>query len=117
MDKTTVLIIDDNTTNLNVLLDYLSDQGYKVLISTSGEQALKQMIYVKPDIILLDIMMPGIDGFETCRRLKADAETHDIPVIFMTALTETVDKIRGFEAGGVDYITKPLQYEEVLARV
>ncbi|MBD3307427.1 response regulator [candidate division KSB3 bacterium] len=117
MHKTTILIVDDNPTNLNVLLDYLHDQTYKVLIAPSGEHALQQTQRVIPDLILLDVMMPGIDGFETCRRLKAQDATKEIPVIFMTALTETVDKVNGFEAGGVDYITKPFQAEEVLVRV
>ncbi|GAK61277.1 response regulator receiver sensor signal transduction histidine kinase [Candidatus Vecturithrix granuli] len=117
MNKATILIVDDNTTNLNVLLDYLHDVGYKVLIAPNGEQALQQMQHVSPDLILLDVMMPGIDGFETCQRLKDKEKTKDIPVIFMTALTDTVDKIRGFAVGGVDYITKPFQHEEVLARV
>ena len=116
-EKATILVIDDNTTNLNILLDYLNELSYRVLIAPSGEQALQRLQYARPDVILLDIMMPGIDGFETCRRLKADDATKDIPVIFMTALTETVDKVRGFSVGGVDYITKPFQHEEVLARV
>ena len=116
-EKATILVIDDNTTNLNILLDYLNELSYRVLIAPSGEQALQRLQYARPDVILLDIMMPGIDGFETCRRLKADDTTKDIPVIFMTALTETVDKVRGFSVGGVDYITKPFQHEEVLARV
>ncbi len=117
MNQATILLVDDNTTNLNVLLDYLHEHAYNVLIALNGEQALQQLAHIRPDIILLDVMMPGIDGFETCRRLKADATSADIPVIFMTALTETVDKIAGFSAGGVDYITKPFQHEEVLARV
>ena len=117
MDQATILIVDDNTTNLNVLLDYLHEHAYKILIAPNGEQALQQMNHIRPDIILLDVMMPGIDGFETCRRLKADAATADIPVIFMTALTETIDKVTGFSVGGIDYITKPFQHEEVLARV
>ncbi len=115
--KATILVVDDNTTNLNVLLDYLNDQAYKVLIAPNGEQALQQLEHVRPDIILLDVMMPGIDGFETCRCLKANETTRDIPVIFMTALSDTVDKIKGFSVGGVDYITKPFQHEEVMARV
>ena len=117
MNRRTILIVDDNTTNLNVLLDYLHDQGYKVLIAPNGEQALQQIEHVHPDLILLDIMMPGINGFETCCRLKKNDGTKDIPVIFMTALSETVDKVKGFDVGGVDYITKPFQHEEVLARV
>jgi two-component system, sensor histidine kinase and response regulator len=112
-----VLLVDDNPTNLGVLFNSLSDLGFKILVAQDGESAIAQVNYLRPDIILLDVMMPGIDGFETCRRLKANADTHDIPVIFMTALSETVDKVKGFEAGAVDYITKPFQPEEVLARI
>jgi len=115
--RATILLVDDNTHNLNVLLDYLSDSDFETLIAPDGERALQQIEYVRPDLILLDVMMPGIDGFETCRRLKANETTKDIPVIFLTALSETVDKLKGFEVGGVDYITKPFQYKEVLARV
>jgi len=112
-----VLLVDDNPTNLGVLFNSLSDLGFKILVAQDGESAIAQVNYLRPDIILLDVMMPGIDGFETCRRLKASGDTHDIPVIFMTALSETVDKVKGFEAGAVDYITKPFQPEEVLARI
>lgn len=117
MNKATILLVDDSPTNLQVLLNYLKETGFETLIARSGEGALRQVEYAQPDIILLDVMMPGIDGFETCRRLKQNEATRDIPVLFMTALSETVDKIRGFKAGGVDYITKPLQHEEVLARI
>jgi two-component system, sensor histidine kinase and response regulator len=113
----TILLVDDNPTNLGVLFDLLSDAGFKILIATDGESAIAQISYVKPDILLLDVMMPGIDGFETCRRLKQNIDTQDIPIIFMTALTETVDKVKGFEVGAVDYITKPFEYEEVLVRL
>lgn len=116
-EKSTILVVDDNVTNLNILLDYLNELSYKVLIAANGEQALQQLQHIHPDVILLDVMMPGIDGFETCLRLKASPDTRDIPVIFMTALTDTIDKIRGFAVGGVDYITKPFQHEEVLARL
>ena len=112
-----ILIVDDIPTNLEVLLDVLFDYGFEVLVALDGESAIEQVDYAQPDIILLDVMMPGIDGFETCRRLKMNAKTKDTPVIFMTALTETVDKLKGFELGAVDYITKPLQHEEVLARI
>jgi two-component system sensor histidine kinase/response regulator len=115
--KGIILLVDDNPTNLGVLFDSLSDAGFKTLVAQDGERAIAQTTHVKPDIILLDVMMPGIDGFETCRRLKENADTKDIPVIFMTALTETVDKVRGFGLGAVDYVTKPVQPEEVLARV
>jgi signal transduction histidine kinase len=116
-EKDTILIVDDNPTNLGVLFDYLRESGFKVLIAQDGEGALQRALYAKPDIILLDVMMPGINGFETCRQLKKNADTADIPVIFMTALSETVDKVRGFKLGAVDYVTKPLQHEEVLARI
>jgi signal transduction histidine kinase len=95
----------------------LSDSGFEVLIAQDGESAIERVDYAHPDIILLDVLMPGIDGFETCRQLKANPSTQDIPIIFMTALSDTVDKVRGFELGAVDYITKPIQHEEVLARV
>jgi diguanylate cyclase (GGDEF)-like protein len=113
----TILIVDDHPTNLQVLLDFLQDSGYRTLIAQDGEGAVKQAAFAQPDLILLDVMMPGIDGFETCRRLKSSEETQEIPVIFMTALAETVDKVRGFDAGGVDYITKPFDQVELLARV
>lgn len=116
-EKGTVLLVDDHPTNIGVLLDYLSEADLKVLVAQDGESALEQVAYASPDIILLDVMMPGIDGFETCRRLKDNPATQDIPVIFMTALTDTVDKVMGFEIGAVDYVTKPIQHEEVLARL
>ncbi len=112
-----VLIVDDNVTNLQVISDYLKDFGYRILVAQSGEKAIQRARYARPDLILLDVMMPGIDGFETCLQLKAAAHTSGIPVIFMTALAETEAKIRGFQVGGVDYVTKPFQHEEVLARV
>ncbi len=112
-----ILIVDDTPTNLGMLCDFLTDSGFEVLVATDGESALEQTVYAQPNLILLDVLMPGIDGFETCRRLKADQSTQDIPVIFMTALGETVDKVRGFQVGAVDYVTKPIQPEEVLARI
>ncbi len=113
----TILIVDDNYTNLRVLSDALSLVELDVAIATSGEAALKQAEQVQPDLIILDVMMPGISGFETCERLKANPKTQAIPVMFMTALSETVNKVRGLEVGAVDYITKPFQQEEVIARV
>ncbi|HYC70150.1 MAG TPA: response regulator transcription factor [Opitutaceae bacterium] len=113
----TVLLVDDVPANLGVLLDVLSAAGYAVRVAESGERALTQMREARPDLILVDVMMPGLDGLETCRRLKADPAWRAIPVIFMTALSDVVDKVKGFEAGGVDYITKPLHPQEVLARV
>jgi two-component system sensor histidine kinase/response regulator len=112
-----ILIVDDRPMNLNVLMGFLENVGYKVLIAVDGEGAIEQAEYAQPDVILLDVMMPGIDGFETCKRLKANELTHRIPVIFMTALSDVTDKVRGFEVGAVDYVTKPLQQEEVIARV
>ena len=113
----TILIVDDNPTNLNVLVDYLEESGFEIMIAKSGEICLKRVKVTKPDMILLDVMMPGIDGFETCRQLKANEQTRDIPVIFMTALDSVEDKVRGFELGAVDYVTKPIEQKEVLARI
>src|SRR5471030_2136115 len=110
----TILIADDNPTNLKVLFEYLSAQGYRILIAENGAGAIEQAQYGLPDLILLDVMMPGIDGFETCEKLKALPQTRDIPVIFMTAISETPYVLKAFSVGAVDYITKPLQREEVL---
>ena len=112
-----VLIVDDLPANLGVLQGVLEEAGFHVLVATSGERALTRLAYMRPDLILLDVNMPGLDGYETCRRLKADARWRETPVIFLTAQDDAVDKLRGFEAGAVDYITKPLHAEEVLARV
>ena len=112
-----ILIVDDNPNNLKLLFDFLKESGFKVLVAKDGESAIEKLQEVSPNIILLDVMMPGIDGFETCYRLKASVATKDIPVIFMTALTDRVDKVKGLSLGAVDYITKPFQQEEVLARV
>src|SRR4028119_2236013 len=115
--KGVILIVDDNPDNLELLFFFLSDSDFTVLLATSGESALKKVEEANPDLVLLDVMMPGIDGFETCRRLKANQSSNDIPVIFMTALSETVDKLRGFNLGAVDYLTKPIHEEELQARV
>jgi len=112
-----ILIVDDIPVNLAVLVDYLTDVGFNVRIARTGETALQRIQYDAPDLILLDVLMPGIDGFETCRRLKADPATMAIPVIFMTSLASAEDKVRGFEVGAADYVTKPLQQGEVLARI
>ena len=120
MDKpaqNTILIVDDMPNNLGALLDYLTDFGFEVLVAEDGESAIEQVEYALPDLILLDVLMPGIDGFETCSRLKSNQTTKDIPVIFMTALSDAEDKVKGFSVGGVDYVTKPIQQAEVLARV
>ncbi|CAM3451843.1 response regulator [Parendozoicomonas haliclonae] len=112
-----ILLVDDNPTNLQVLLQTLSGRGYKLLIAKDGENALRIANKAKPALLLLDIMMPGIDGYEVCKRLKADQATSDIAVIFLSALDDTHDKVRGLESGAVDYIAKPFQAEEVIARV
>lgn len=117
LETGTILVVDDTPTNLEVLFDFLNEAGFKVLFAEDGESALAKASYATPDLILLDILMPGMDGFETCRRLKANEITQSIPVIFLTALNDTVDKVKGFTLGAVDFITKPLQYEEVVARV
>lgn len=112
-----VLIVDDVPDNLSVLSDTLDEAGFTVLVATDGERALAQVRLVPPDIVLLDAVMPGLDGFETCRRLKACEDTEDIPVVFMTGLAEPEHVIRGLQAGGVDYVTKPLDPDIVVARV
>ncbi|OQY46181.1 MAG: hypothetical protein B6242_08435 [Anaerolineaceae bacterium 4572_78] len=113
----TILIIEDSPYNLKVITDYLGGLGFKILMARHGEAGLQRAIYSLPDLVLLDIMMPGMDGFEVCRQLKNNEQTMDIPVIFMTALTDMANKFKGFSVGGVDYITKPFQHEEVLARI
>ena len=114
---TTVLIIDDNPDNLRLLSDTLDEAGYRVLIATDGARSVSQCERAQPDIILLDVLMPGLDGFETCRRLKQTASLGRIPIIFMTGRGELDDRLRGFEEGAVDYIVKPIMVEEVLARI
>ena len=116
-NKQVILIVDDNTTNLGVLSDYLDKLGFEVRVARNGNSALERVALDLPDLILLDVMMPGLDGFETCKRLKEAPETHNIPIIFMTALTDTTDVVKGLSLGAVDYITKPLQQEEVIARI
>lgn len=115
--ETTILIVDDNPVNLKVLFSHLKQAGFRTLVAKSGLSAIEQANRLPPDLILLDVMMPGIDGFETCQRLKNAEATKNIPVIFITALTDTTDKIKGFQVGAVDYITKPFHKEEVLARI
>ena len=117
LHEATILIVDDNQTNRDVLSNYLTKDGFKVLPQPSGEAALLALQTHTPDLILLDIIMNGMDGFQTCAKIKADEATKDIPIIFMTALSDTDDKVKGFELGAVDYIIKPFQYQEVLARV
>lgn len=112
-----ILVVDDNPTNLKVLSDSLKGAGHRVLIAKSGKKALERLENVKPDIILLDVMMPELNGFETCQQIKANEQLQDIPIMFMTALTGTEHKVEGLQLGAVDYVTKPLQHEEVLVRV
>jgi DNA-binding response OmpR family regulator len=112
-----ILVVDDTPANLNVLSSILSQQGYKVRPANSGELALMVVQHSAPDLILLDIQMPSLNGFEVCKRLKEQPQTHDIPVIFISALDDVLDKVEAFEVGGADYITKPFQILEVLARV
>jgi sigma-B regulation protein RsbU (phosphoserine phosphatase) len=118
MASESILLVDDNQTNLQMLFQLLEKSvGCKLLVAKNGETALAITRKTKPDLILLDIMMPGIDGFEVCRRLKADSATSPIPVIFLSALDETADKVKGLQLGAVDYVSKPFQAEEVIARV
>ncbi|WP_322105537.1 response regulator transcription factor [Paraburkholderia sp. J41] len=116
-DRPVVLIVDDTPDNLAFLSDTLQAHGYAVLVALSGEDALKRLARVTPDVVLLDAMMPGMDGFETCSRMKQDARHEHLPVIFMTALTESEHVVRGFRVGGIDYVTKPVRPEEVCARI
>lgn len=112
-----VLIVDDVPENLALLHDSLDEAGYTVLVATHGESALQRARQSLPDVILLDAVMPGMDGFEVARRLKADVSTHHIPIVFMTGLTETEHVVAAFAAGGADYVTKPIRPAEVLARI
>jgi len=112
-----ILVVDDEPNNLEILSSLLEKKGYTILFASDGTGGVQRAASDRPDIILLDVIMPDMDGFETCRQLKACEETKDIPVIFMTALFETIDKVKGFECGAIDYITKPVIPEEVLARI
>ena len=112
-----ILVVDDTLANVQVLATLLRDQGYRINVAMNGVQALDMVQRVRPDLILLDVMMPEMDGFETCRRLKNSADTRDIPIIFLTARVEPEDIIEGFKLGGVDYVTKPFNSTELLVRV
>lgn len=116
-NKGLILAVDDTPANLQVISDTLSNAGYTVATALEGERAINRLQHYQPDLILLDVQMPGIDGFETCRRLKANPHTQHIPVIFITALSDTISKVKGLQAGGVDYITKPFDEAELLARI
>jgi DNA-binding response OmpR family regulator len=113
----TLLIVDDKPQNLRLVSDYLSEQGFDLMLARSGAQALEKTHRATPELVLLDVRMPDMDGFEVCRRLKEDPRTAEIPVIFMTAVDDTAHKVEGFGLGAVDYITKPIQREELLARI
>ena len=113
----TILIIDDSKTNIGTLSAVLESFGFKTITARNGKMGIKRAVFSKPDLILLDIMMPGFNGFETCSSLKTDDVTKNIPIIFMTALSDMESKLQAFEAGGVDYITKPFEEAEVLARI
>lgn len=115
--KPTVLIVDDTPANVAMMAESLGNRGLSVMVAQDGEEGVERARFALPDLILLDVMMPGMGGFEACRRLKAMDETRDIPVIFMTALSDIGDKMTAYSVGGVDYVTKPFHTEEVLARV
>src|SRR5512136_1127714 len=112
-----ILVVDDTPANIQALAGTLKQQGYQISVATNGRQALDVLARVAPDLILLDVMMPEMDGFETCRRIKASEPWREIPVIFLTGKTETADIVRGFELGAVDYVAKPFNAHELLARV
>ena len=116
-DADRILLVDDDATNLDVLRHTLDGRGYRLFVTRSGESAIEVARRVQPLLILLDVVMPGIDGYETCRRLKADPETREAAVIFLSSLDEAKDKVRGLEVGAVDFVTKPFQRDEVVARV
>ena len=113
----TLLIVDDKPQNLRLVSDFLAEQGFELMLTRSGAQAIKKARLFTPDLVLLDIRMPETDGFEVCRRLKSDPQTANVPVIFMTAVDDTAHKVEGFRLGAVDYVTKPIRREELLARI
>lgn len=112
-----ILIVDDTPANIHILAETLKGKGYQLSIATSGKQALEVLEKIRPDLILLDVMMPEMDGFETCRRIKSSETLHEIPIIFLTAKIETADIVAGFELGAVDYVVKPFNSHELLARI
>lgn len=113
----TILLVDDLPDNLQLLSDLLTQLGYSICCATSGKMALKTLKVQQPDLILLDIMMPDMDGYQTCAAIKADEMLCDIPIIFISAIDDVFDKVQAFACGGVDYISKPFRVEEVVARV
>ena len=115
--RDTVLVVDDTPDTLGFLTDALEQAGLTVLVATSGAAAIALLAHVTPDLILMDAVMPGMDGFEACRQIKADAALAHLPVIFMTGLTDTQHVVAGLEAGGVDYVAKPIVVDELLARI
>jgi len=116
-DEISILIVDDDRVSNNLLLSFLKKQKYRIFVAENGRDALRQAMEIQPDVILLDVLLPDIDGFEVCRRLKETPETKEIPVIFMTNMREKKDKLKGFQSGGADYVTKPFDREEVAARI
>src|SRR5580692_154645 len=116
-DKPIILIVDDTPDNLALLSDTLQSAGYAVLVALDGASAIDRLALVTPDAVLLDAMMPGMDGFETCRLIKQNPRNQHLPIIFMTALTESEHVVQGFRVGGVDYVTKPVRPSEVVARI
>lgn len=116
-DRVDILIVDDTPANLDLLSRMLAEKGYRFRAATSGPRAIAAVQGAKPDLVMLDVNMPDMDGYEVCRRIKSDPATADVPVIFISALDEAIDKVRAFEAGGADYVSKPFQFDEVLARI
>jgi DNA-binding response OmpR family regulator len=116
-EQGTILIVDDMPDNIRTLRAFLQTSDFRVLVATNGEEGVETAQYANPDLILLDILMPGIDGFEACRRLKNSPQCRKTPIIFITALSSLEDKLKAFKVGAVDYISKPFYQEEVLARV
>src|SRR3989339_1474975 len=117
MHKSVILAVDDTSASLKLLTDLLKQEGYEVHSAINGELALHSAVNSPPDLILLDILMAGMDGYEVCRRLKAHDKTRNIPVIFVSAMSSTEEKVQGFKLGAVDFVTKPYQRDELLARV
>ena len=115
--KGKILIVDDNYSSGELVKAILEEEGYSVHVEQSGESALFKMNTIQPDLVLLDVWMPGLDGFEVCKMLKEDEQTKDTPIIFLSASTDTEEKVNGFQLGAVDYITKPFEQTELLARV